>query len=110
MLDGRHVDQKASRQRDVRRDARAFLGDRFFRDLDQDLLAFAQQIGNRRLMPFAALSAMRALVSLLTLVTLVALVASAWSGPRISWSLRRRRRRRRRHLDFLRYVSYFEER
>ena len=44
----RHVDEEAAGQRDVARDARAFAGDRVFRDLDDDLLSFAQQIGDRR--------------------------------------------------------------
>src|SRR5689334_20245703 len=49
MLDRRHVNQIASGQSDVRSDPRAFLGDRFFRNLHEDLLPFTQQIGNRRL-------------------------------------------------------------
>src|SRR5207237_2827615 len=36
-------------QRDVARDARAFAGNRVFRHLHDDLLTFAQQIGDRRL-------------------------------------------------------------
>ena len=50
MFDCRHVNQKTSRQSDVRSDARAFLGDWFLRDLNQNLLAFAQQIRDRRLL------------------------------------------------------------
>jgi hypothetical protein len=49
MLDRRHVNQKAPRQSDVRSNARAFLGDRLFGNLHQNLLAFAQEIGNGRL-------------------------------------------------------------
>ena len=61
VLDGRHVDQETSGQRDVRRDARAFLGDRLFGDLDQYLLAFTEQVRDCGLMTIAArLSASRA--------------------------------------------------
>ena len=78
MFDGRHVDQKSSRQCDVRSDARAFLGDRFFCDLDQYLLTFAQQVGNRRLVSLAPrLTAMSALIALPTLLAL-----SAWTRTR----------------------------
>src|SRR6187431_3264796 len=35
VFDCRHVNQETSRQRDVRRDARAFLGNRFLRDLNE---------------------------------------------------------------------------
>ena len=49
MLDRRHVNQKPARQSDVRSNARAFLGDRLFGNLHQNLLAFAQEIGDGRL-------------------------------------------------------------
>src|SRR5439155_19486715 len=42
-----------SGQGDVRSNARAFFGDRFFRNLHQNLLALAQEIGNCRLAAFA---------------------------------------------------------
>ena len=54
VFDSWHVDEESSRQGDVRRDARAFLCNRLFRDLDQYLLTFTQQIGNRRLMSLAS--------------------------------------------------------
>ena len=54
VFDSWHVDEEPSRQRDVRRDARAFLCDRLFRDLNEYFLAFTQQIGNRRLMPLSS--------------------------------------------------------
>src|SRR5207253_7993877 len=43
----RHVDEEASRQRDMTGDARAFLADWLFGDLYQDFLAFLQQIGDQ---------------------------------------------------------------
>src|SRR5579872_1458304 len=42
-----HVNQKAPRQRDVAGDARAFLAERLFRDLNDDFLSGFQQIGNK---------------------------------------------------------------
>src|SRR6188474_3175069 len=75
MFDGWHVNQKTTRQRDVRSDPRAFFGNRLFRDLDQDFLTFTQQICNRRLMTFASLAA---IATLIALVALLALFASTW--------------------------------
>src|SRR6266498_5852680 len=49
MFHRRHVNQKAAGQSDVRSYPRSLLGDWFLRNLNQDFLAFAQQIGNRRL-------------------------------------------------------------
>ena len=49
VIDRRHVDEEAARQRDVAGDARAFAGDGVLRHLHDDLLPFAQQIGDRRL-------------------------------------------------------------
>src|SRR5262249_46172281 len=46
VFDRRHVDDVTSRKRHVRSDAGAFLADRLFGDLDDDLLPFAQKIGN----------------------------------------------------------------
>ena len=48
MFNGRHVNYEASRQGDVRGDARALLSQRLFGDLDDDFLAFFEEIGNRR--------------------------------------------------------------
>ena len=48
VVDGRHVDQEAAGQRDVRGDARALLAQRLLGDLNDDLLAFLQQIGDGR--------------------------------------------------------------
>ena len=45
----RHVDHIASRQRDVRSDARPLLPERLLRDLDDDLLSLFEQIGDGRL-------------------------------------------------------------
>src|SRR5438105_1321105 len=53
MFDCRHVNQIAARKRDVRSNARALLGDRLFGNLDQNLLAFAQEVGDRRLRALA---------------------------------------------------------
>ena len=44
--DGRHVDEESARERDVARDACAFAGDRVLRHLDDDLLPFAQEVGD----------------------------------------------------------------
>jgi len=46
VIHGWHVNQEAARQRDVARDARAFLADRLFRDLDEDFLPLFQQIAD----------------------------------------------------------------
>ena len=43
----RHVDEEASRQRDVAGDARALLADRLFGDLHQNFLTFLQQVGDQ---------------------------------------------------------------
>ncbi len=48
VIDGRHVHQEAAGQRDVRSDARAFLTQRLLGDLDDDFLAFFQQVADRR--------------------------------------------------------------
>ena len=48
VFERRHVDHVASRQRDVRGDARALLAQRLLGDLNDDLLAFLQQIGDGR--------------------------------------------------------------
>src|SRR5881394_1007672 len=49
MLDRRHVNEEASRQRDMRCDSSTFSCDRFFRDLYKNFLAFAKELGDRRL-------------------------------------------------------------
>src|SRR5262249_629718 len=48
VVDRRHVDYVTARQRHVRGDAGAFLADRLFGDLDDDLLPFAQKVGDHR--------------------------------------------------------------
>ena len=48
MRNRRHEDQKASGQRDVAGDARALLGDRLLGDLNQDFLAWLQQVTDDR--------------------------------------------------------------
>ena len=53
VFERRHVNDVAARQRDVRSDARALLAQRLLGDLDDDLLAFFEQIGDGRL-PVAA--------------------------------------------------------
>ena len=54
----------------MRSDSRALLGDWLFCDLNQDLLTFTQQIGDRRLMSLATrLSAISTLFALATLIT-----------------------------------------
>src|SRR5438093_13271164 len=47
MVHGRHIDQVTSRKRNVRGDAGAFLAERFFGNLNQNLLPFPEQFGNR---------------------------------------------------------------
>jgi hypothetical protein len=44
VIDGRHVDAVAAREGDVAGDAGAFLGDGFFGDLDEDLLAGLEEV------------------------------------------------------------------
>jgi hypothetical protein len=44
MLDGRHVDDEPARQCDMRGDPRAFLAERFLRDLNDDLLTLLQEV------------------------------------------------------------------
>src|SRR6185369_10593530 len=69
VLDGRHVDQKTSRQRDVRSDARAFLRDWLLRNLDQDFLTFAQEVCDRGLITLTPrLPAVSTLISSLVAV------------------------------------------
>ena len=46
MVDGRHVHQKTSRERDVAGYAGTLLADGFLGNLHQDLLSFLEQIGN----------------------------------------------------------------
>ncbi len=48
VLERRHVDHVAARQRDVGSDARALGSERLLGDLDNDLLAFLQQFGDGR--------------------------------------------------------------
>ena len=47
VLERRHVDHVAAGQGDVRGDARALLAERLLGDLNDDLLAFAQQVADR---------------------------------------------------------------
>src|SRR5207253_2216052 len=49
MIHRRHIHQEPARQRDVRRDARALLTQRLLSDLNDDLLAFFQQVADRRI-------------------------------------------------------------
>src|SRR5258706_2427631 len=49
VLERRHIDYVAPRQGDVRSDPRALLAQRLFRDLNDNLLAFLEQVGDRRL-------------------------------------------------------------
>src|SRR5579872_7154530 len=46
MLESRHVDHVAPRQRDVRCDARALWAERLLGDLNDDFLAFFQQVAD----------------------------------------------------------------
>ncbi len=48
MFQRRHVDHVAARQRDMGSDARALLAQRLLGDLDDDLLAFLEQLGDGR--------------------------------------------------------------
>src|ERR1043166_1529068 len=54
MLNRWHVNQKAPRERDVRRNARAFLSDWLLGNLNQNLLAFAQKISDGGLATLAS--------------------------------------------------------
>ena len=65
----------------MRRDARAFFRDRFFCDLNEDLLTFAEQIGDSGLMTLAPRLA--AIAALFAWSTLFALLASAGIGAGI---------------------------
>src|SRR5713226_9946908 len=47
VIDRWHVDDEASRQGDVRSDARALLGDRLLGDLNENLLAFMKKVADR---------------------------------------------------------------
>ena len=47
VIERRHVDEEAAGKRDVAGDARAFLAERLFGDLDDDFLALLQQVGNQ---------------------------------------------------------------
>jgi hypothetical protein len=71
VFDSRHVDNVAARQGDVRSDARAFLADGFFGDLNDDLLAFAQEVGDDG-----------ALVAALLAAAVATTRWAAWSGRR----------------------------
>src|SRR5580693_6109151 len=58
-----HVDHKAAGQRDVRSNAGAFLAQRLFGDLNDDLLALFEQVGNggqRKTLALGALGAFAA--------------------------------------------------
>src|SRR6266702_4727069 len=46
VVDGRHVNQEAARQRDVARDTRALFAERLFGDLDDDVLTGLQHLGD----------------------------------------------------------------
>ena len=46
VIERRHVDEIAAGQSDVARDARAFLAERLFGDLDDDFLALLQHVGD----------------------------------------------------------------
>src|SRR5258706_7386549 len=48
MLQRRHVNNETAGQGDVRRDPRAFLAQWLLRDLNDDLLAFLDQVGDRQ--------------------------------------------------------------
>src|SRR5262249_24336149 len=57
MVHGRHVQHETSGERDIGGNARAFLSERFFGDLDNNLLARLQQVGYRGLRrPFGTLA------------------------------------------------------
>ena len=60
VIDGRHEHQEAARHGDVRRDARAFLSERLLDDLDQDFLAFLQQVFDLALGPASSRMAVAA--------------------------------------------------
>jgi hypothetical protein len=65
----------------VRSNARAFLGDGFLSDLDQNFLTFTQQIGDRRLVSLASrLSTIAALIALSSLISLLALITALISS------------------------------
>src|SRR6185369_12005111 len=74
VFDCRHVNEKTSRQRNVRSDARALLGNRLLRDLNEYLLTFTQQVGDRRLVSLAP----RLVTAIATLITFLTLLTRAW--------------------------------
>src|SRR5579885_3105199 len=77
----RHVNEEATGQRDVRGDARALLRDRFLRYLDDDLLAFAQEVCDRRLALAPTATAALALApTALTTAAFAPTVASAFAA------------------------------
>jgi hypothetical protein len=67
---GWHVDEETPGERNVRSNARALFGNWLLCDLDQNLLPFAQQVSNGRLVSLAPrLTAMWALIPLATRVS-----------------------------------------
>ena len=80
VIDGRHEHEEPPGERGMRGEPRPFRAQRLLDDLDQDLLAFAEQIRDRRLVPLAT-----RLPAIPTLIALAALALAA--------SFRRRWRR-----------------
>ena len=72
VIDGRHVDQEAAGQGDVRSDARALLTQRLLGNLNDNLLAFLQQIGDGWLTSFRAFRTLSTLGTFAALGTLAA--------------------------------------
>src|SRR6185369_1958079 len=104
MLNSRHVNEETSGQCDVRRDARALLRNRLLRDLDEYLLAFAQQVRDRGLVSLAS-RLVTAISTLLAFLTPLTPVTPAWLTRARFW--RRRRRRRRGGYDLFRLCKRY---
>jgi len=86
----------------MRRDARAFLRNRFFRDLDEYLLTFAQQIRDRGLVSLAS-RLVTAISTLFAFLTPLTPVTPAWLTRARFW----RRRRRRSGYDLFRLCKRY---
>ena len=88
MVDRRHIHQIPARKRNVRRDPRAFLTERLFGNLNQNLLSFAQQIRDGRLMTIPRRTSLTTTTARsISRVTRVARVARGWGGwSRNGWS------------------------
>src|SRR6267378_2840705 len=84
MLNSRHVNQKPARQRDMRCNARALFGNRFFGDLNEYLLSLAKQVCNGRLLTIAASRSSLATIPS-SVATSIARTTAAWLATISRW-------------------------